>query len=173
MRSNYLYAVDRSDEYLAHYGIKGMKWGVRKAIKSGSTNKLDRQWRKANRKLEKLKDRADVDKQNRSYKNNLSKFLNATGAHGAAGVTFLGAKHNPEFRNALKTPNGDLYKALLPAMAIARAAQVGYGVAAGVNKYRTSTRGHEKAVNNLNDWQREMKTSFKGTKYDSKRRKRK
>ena len=26
------YGVQRSEEYLAHYGIKGMKWGVRKEI---------------------------------------------------------------------------------------------------------------------------------------------
>lgn len=28
------YGVKRSDEYLAHYGVKGMKWGVRKAVES-------------------------------------------------------------------------------------------------------------------------------------------
>ena len=48
------YGVQRSNEYLAHYGVKGMKWGVRKAIERGSERKLDRQWRKANRKLNKL-----------------------------------------------------------------------------------------------------------------------
>lgn len=48
------YGVARSSEYLAHYGVKGMKWGVRKAIERGSERALDRQWRKANRKLKKL-----------------------------------------------------------------------------------------------------------------------
>ena len=56
--NDYMYAVDRSDEYLAHYGIKGMKWGVRKAIESGNSRKLDRQYRKAQKKLTKLKARA-------------------------------------------------------------------------------------------------------------------
>lgn len=56
--NNYMYAVDRSDEYLAHYGIKGMKWGVRKAIESGSERRLARQYKKAQKKLAKLKKQA-------------------------------------------------------------------------------------------------------------------
>lgn len=48
------YGVARSSEYLAHYGVKGMKWGVRKAIERGSERALDRQYRKAQRKLNKL-----------------------------------------------------------------------------------------------------------------------
>ena len=58
MYNDYMYAVDRSDEYLAHYGIKGMKWGVRKAIESGNSRKLARQYKKAQKKLAKLEKRA-------------------------------------------------------------------------------------------------------------------
>ena len=49
------YGITRSSEYLAHYGVKGMKWGVRKAIERGSDRALARQYRKAQRKLNKLK----------------------------------------------------------------------------------------------------------------------
>lgn len=34
------YAVERSSEYLAHYGIRGMKWGIRKAIERSGGNRL-------------------------------------------------------------------------------------------------------------------------------------
>lgn len=56
------YAVQRSDEYLEHYGIKGMKWGVRKAIESGNSRALGRQYKKAAKKLAKLEKRASSGK---------------------------------------------------------------------------------------------------------------
>ena len=63
MAKTSMYAIDRSEEYLAHYGIKGMKWGVRKAIASGGTGlgnrKLARQYKKAQKKLAKLEKRAN------------------------------------------------------------------------------------------------------------------
>ena len=52
--NEFMYAVERSDEYLAHYGIRGMKWGVRRAIKSGNSARLGRQYAKAQKKLAKL-----------------------------------------------------------------------------------------------------------------------
>lgn len=56
--NDYMYAIERSDEYLAHYGIRGMKWGVRKAIASGNGRRLGRQYAKAQKKLAKLEKRA-------------------------------------------------------------------------------------------------------------------
>ena len=61
--NDYMYAVDRSDEYLAHYGIKGMKWGVRKALETGNTKKLSRMYKKAAKKLAKLDKKADIGEQ--------------------------------------------------------------------------------------------------------------
>lgn len=48
------YAVQRSDNSLSHYGIKGMKWGVRKAVEKGNIRKLRKHYAKAVKKLNKL-----------------------------------------------------------------------------------------------------------------------
>ena len=60
--NEFMYAVERSDEYLAHYGIRGMKWGVRRAIKSGNSARLGRQYAKAQKKLAKLEKQASNSK---------------------------------------------------------------------------------------------------------------
>lgn len=52
------YAVERTGDHLAHYGIKGMRWGVRKAIVMGNQKKLDQHFKKAAKKLSKLQDKA-------------------------------------------------------------------------------------------------------------------
>ena len=57
------YAVERSSEYLMHYGVKGMRWGVRKAIERGNDRRLSRHFKRANKKLAKLNDLADISKQ--------------------------------------------------------------------------------------------------------------
>jgi len=60
--NEFMYAVERSDEYLAHYGIRGMKWGVRRAIQSGNSARLGRQYAKAQKKLAKLEKQASNSK---------------------------------------------------------------------------------------------------------------
>ena len=59
--NDYMYAIERNDEYLAHYGIRGMKWGVRKAREMGGAKgaaRLSKQYAKASKKLAKLEKRA-------------------------------------------------------------------------------------------------------------------
>lgn len=65
------YAVERSPEYLMHYGVKGMKWGVRKARQLGlntgrGAKKLAKQYAKASKKLEKLNKNANVQEQHKA-----------------------------------------------------------------------------------------------------------
>ena len=56
--NDYMYAIERNEDYLAHYGVRGMKWGVRKAIASGNSKALSRHYAKAQKKLAKLEKRA-------------------------------------------------------------------------------------------------------------------
>lgn len=61
MNEYYGVATTPTTDYLAHYGIKGMKWGVRKAIERGGRRgerALGRQYLKAQKKLAKLEKRA-------------------------------------------------------------------------------------------------------------------
>lgn len=53
------YGVERSSDYLAHYGVKGMKWRVRKALKKGSIRAYEKQYRKASRHLRRLEKQAN------------------------------------------------------------------------------------------------------------------
>ena len=87
MYNDYMYAIDRSDEYLEHYGIKGMKWGVRKAILSGNSKRLDRQYRKASKKLAKLKARANNGEK---YARRASALRLATGVAGGLALAGTG-----------------------------------------------------------------------------------
>lgn len=53
------YGIERSSEYLSHYGVKGMKWRVRKAINKGSIRAYEKQYRKASRHLRRLEKQAN------------------------------------------------------------------------------------------------------------------
>lgn len=83
--NDYMYAVERNGEYLAHYGIRGMKWGVRRAIAKGNTKHLDRQWQKAQKKLAKLEKQAGKSKKYAKRAVGL-----AAGAAAAGGLAALG-----------------------------------------------------------------------------------
>lgn len=84
------YGVTRTDEYLAHYGIKGMKWGVRKAIESGNSARLGRQYRKAQKKLAKLEARAANGKKYAKRAAALGAGAAVAGGLAAAGTTGVG-----------------------------------------------------------------------------------
>lgn len=86
------YAVTRSGNTLQHYGIKGMRWGVRKAIESGNQRRLAKQFRKAQKKLFKLNAKADADFQKELAKKHNNRAKAALGVS-AVGLGGIGAVH--------------------------------------------------------------------------------
>ena len=90
------YAVIRSTDHLAHYGVKGMHWGVRKAIEKGNAKRLERNYRKAAKKLKKLNEKANVGIQNENAEkyNKMAKRSAKIGAAGFGGLAgLIGANH--------------------------------------------------------------------------------
>ena len=83
------YGVTRSEEYIAHYGIKGMRWGVRKAIEKGNDKKLSRLYRKSQKKLYKLNTKADIDMQKELAKRHTKRAIASAGV-GAIGLAAYG-----------------------------------------------------------------------------------
>lgn len=147
--SNY-YAVDRSSEYIAHYGIKGMKWGVRKAIDAKNTKALLSHYRKATKKLNDLQERANLVEQRINRRNNMK--LAGIGATGLGG-SYLAGKVLKDNTTAIATGIGS---GLLAGKGI---------VGAVANHVALGKKGHSKAIKKVNEWQDAMYESFKDTKY--------
>lgn len=164
------YGVQRSQEYLAHYGIKGMKWGVRKAIETKNKEKLKWQYGKAIRKLNSLRNKANIDIQKKNRKNAID---NAAISAGTIGISALVGKMYGSNKNDYLRNRRAVY--LIPGMNDSTVANIGVGVGAaslGLNAanairshYRTTDKGHEKAVKKAIEWKKEMKRAFKGTQY--------
>ena len=252
--SEYYAVVRFGDNHLAHYGVKGMKWGVRKAIERGDDKALGRQYKKAMKKLNKLNKKADninVVIQHSiiipvpeliyaagtggmigsalSMKKHLGKARELDAAHKKLGDELEAAgkrtRRDLERRLHLTAQNGkynsysqpyqrdmafdrlerdtekelgrhldnyhaksDVLKKDLDhenaAFKNASTARKASAIAGGVGllgaavaggkalqaKRRTSAQGHAKAVAERDAWKKEMNKAFKGTKYDTSRR---
>lgn len=80
------YAINRHEQHLMHYGIKGMRWGVRKAIERKDSKAYARHYHKALKKLAKLEKRAN---NGAKYARRAAMLGTAAGLTG--GVAFQGA----------------------------------------------------------------------------------
>ena len=144
------YGVHRSDDYLAHYGIKGMKWGVRKAIERGDKKALHKHWDKAHKKLHNLQKSANLVEQRIDRRNN------AKLAGVGAGVLGAGALANKLSKGKI----GPTYSG------ITGTGLLGVGAISGIsNHMKLGAKGHAKAVKKVNEWQDAMYETFKDTKY--------
>lgn len=141
------YGIERSSEYLEHYGIKGMRWGVRKAIQSGDRQALKKHFVKASLKLGKLSLNANRPVQQRLYNSAKSRMVSGAlgSALGSAGLT--------------AAINGDLKSAGIAGAAglVGGALLNSRGITA---KRHLSDRGHAKAIEKRNQFAREMESAF-------------
>lgn len=144
------YGIERSSVYLEHYGIKGMKWGVKKAITKGDKAALKRHYDKATSKLHRLHTAANLVEQRINRRDNLK--LAGIGA----GTFGVGALANKLSKGKIEP----IYTSL------AGAGLLGLGAINSVgNHANLGDKGHAKAVKKVDEWQDAMHETFKDTKY--------
>jgi hypothetical protein len=119
-----------TEDYLAHYGIKGMKWGVRKARESGNSRALSRQFKKAEKKLAKLEKRAN---NGAKYARRASRL--GLGAAAAGGLAIAGTEGVSKGMRAVGTVGHKL------------SAKLGYGSAGNA-----AHKGLNTAANAIETW---------------------
>lgn len=191
------YAVERTGSSLQHYGVKGMKWGVRKAIEKKNGVRLAKHYAKAVQKLNKLNQRADIDTQKTRVKDQLKKAKRSALVGAGAAAAGLGSEKitipdghmdvtNHYWTNVNGYGNvgsGTIHTQIQThrdpyfhkaARLISGAATVGALTKAGVHtakaiaaKRRTSLVGHAKAVAKRDAWKKSMQEAFRGTQYDA------
>ena len=160
------YAVERSPEYLMHYGIRGMRWGVRRAIKRGDQAALRKHYMKAAKKLGVLSLNANRGVQERNYKIAKARMIRGAAESGgmSAGLT---AALNVSRGHSIK--NAAIYGGIAGLTgATAGALLNSKGI---MSKRWISDKGHNRAIEKRNQWRRDMESTFKGTSYGGKEQK--
>lgn len=159
MNEYYGIASTPTEDFLAHYGVKGMKWGVRKAISRGNDRALRRHYAQASRKLQTLMARSDKDLVSQAKKQNIkSTVASSLGSGiGSAGLTYAINSHLPAKQRALLSAG--IGGTMLAANAIAG------GVNHAILSRYGSKAGHAKQNAKRREFEREMRSAFKGTKY--------
>lgn len=141
------YGIERSSEYLEHYGVRGMKWGVRKAIQSGDRQALKKHFAKASLKLGKLSLHANRPVQQRLYNSAKSRMVSGAlgSALGSAGLTaaWRGTPRDIGIAGAAGLVGGALINSR--------------GITAGRH---VSDSGHARAIQKRNQFAREMESAF-------------
>jgi len=138
------YGVTRSSEYLAHYGIRGMKWGVRKALAKGNMKRLADYYQRSLIKNADLKEKTSKRGQKDLAK---SRAIGGATLLGAGAIGGLASK---------KTKNG----ALAGYSAIAGLGGLAALGSSAASAYRTTNRGNKRAVAKYNRFNSEMKKTF-------------
>lgn len=156
--NDYMYAVDRSSEYLAHYGVLGMRWGVRRAKEHGNRAALEKHYLRASRKLAKLSINANREVSRK-------RFDQAKGNMLVGGLASAGLGAGLSYGGSSGVPNPARIKtAALAGLAsgLTGAAINSEGIMSGRH---ISDAGHARAVAKRDAWLKEMRNNFKGTEY--------
>ena len=149
------YAVERTGNSLSHYGVKGMKWGVQKAVQRGNSKALDRQYKKASKRMAKLDNRANAQHQQNIIARNTGRQKWGV----AAGGVSLGLAGIKKLRGINSIPI---------TAGVAGAEIIKNQVQKAKARQRLTQEGHAAAKAEANSWRNEMKSAFKGTKYANK-----
>lgn len=145
--AQHYYGIQRSDEYLAHYGVRGMKWGVRKAIERGDRAALGHHYLKAQRKLAKLTEQANTGRGIGSRRAAIGALTSA--ALSGAGTYAINRIQGASPLDAAKT---------------AGLAAVAGGAGGGILNSGRATRAEMMNARARRDaWKRKMDRTFKGT----------
>ena len=164
------YAVERSPEYLAHYGIRGMKWGVRRALKKGDFAAYTKHYRKAGKKLGDLSIKANRQYQKSQAKENLGAGAALTGLGALGGLASYGIVKGQLAAQKALLPNERSRLILHPiglygTSALAAGGGLGLMGAGVANAYRGSKSGNKRAIKKRDRFRKEMEETFKGTPY--------
>lgn len=163
--SEYYGTSAASSDFLAHYGVKGMKWGVRKALAKNNAFKLAYHYDRALRKKASLKEQANPKEEKENAKAYAAGGGALLGAGALGGLASYGiAKGQVAAQKAL-FPNSKYVTIMHPVglyglSGLSAAGGLASLGAAAKSAYHTTKRGHKKAVNRYNNFTKEMNTQF-------------
>lgn len=134
-----------TSDYLAHYGVKGMKWGVRKAIETGNQRLYSKHYQKAQKKLQRLTEQAKTGK-------GIAAKRVATGGIASALTSAAGTYALNRLHGASRAQSG---------IAAGIAAGVGGAAGAAINAGRATSQEKRIAKIKRDNWKREMDSTFR------------
>lgn len=164
------YGREPSSDFFAHYGVRGMKWGVRKAIERRDISLLSNHHSKAMRKLEKLKEKADRNKQKENAKGYAALGALGLGAGALGGLASYGLVKGQIAAQRAINPYAKSRMVLHPVGLYGMSAlSAGGGLASlgasAASAYRATKFGNKRAVNKYKKFKSEMDATFKGTRF--------
>ena len=180
--SNEYYGVASTpmDDFLAHYGVRGMKWGVTKAIHKGTDKAMTKVYKKAQKKLEKLQKEADTNYQKNEIAYHKRKAISSAavapigvaGTHFGNKAAYYEARKASELGKKMPATFGQIGSAVATGASmlatLGAAGKSGYHTGKAIRaKHLTTAKGHAKAVAKRDNWAKEMNSTFKSVGYDA------